>query len=112
MTSGYDYVEDDSNQPEAAAVSADTLGIVGVGQVKNQTFVEIVDLNNHYHLYTYFTLMKSSGVFGLAYPSACTNGITPVFQNMIEQKLISKPIFSLSFSRTKYNSIVLNNYII
>jgi hypothetical protein len=101
MSSDYDYVENDDNQPQAT-VSADMLGIVGVGQVKNQAFVEIVDLNNRYHLYTYFMLMKSSGVFGLAYPSASTNGITTVLQNMIQQNLISSPMFSLSFSKTKY----------
>jgi hypothetical protein len=98
MSSDIDYFEFDNNQPEAV-LSSDTLGFAGVGQVTNQTFVEIMDLKNHYHLYLYFILMKCSGVLGLAYPSASANGITPVFQNMLQQGLVTEPVYSLSFSR-------------
>ena len=97
MSSDYDYSYSDSNQPQAV-LSKDTMEIAGGIQVTNQSFVELMDLNNHYHLYNYFITMKCSGVLGLAHPSASTNNATPVFQNMVQQQLVSEPIFSLSFS--------------
>ena len=97
MASDIDYFDIDNNQPQAV-LSKDTLGIAGAGQVNNQTFIELMELNNHYHLYLYFIWMKCSGVLGLAYPLASANGITPVFQNMMQQGLVTEPVFSLSFS--------------
>lgn len=39
------------------------------------------------------------GVLGLGYPNYAVDAVTPVFQNMISQKLVEQPVFSIYLNR-------------
>lgn len=67
-------------------LSTDTLTIGGV-QIKNQTFAEIIQETQQ------FVDSSYDGIFGLAYPSL-GGGVTPPFQNMMNQGLVSPSVFS------------------
>jgi len=67
-------------------LSTDTLTIGGV-QIKNQTFAEIIQETQQ------FVDSSFDGIFGLAYPSL-GGGVTPPFQNMMNQGLVSPSVFS------------------
>ena len=67
-------------------LSTDTLTIGGV-QIKNQTFAEITKQSLS------IALTGIGGIFGLAYPSL-GGDVTPPFQNMMSQNLVSPSVFS------------------
>ena len=46
-----------------------------------------------------FVLAKFDGVLGLAYPSLAEIVGKPVFDSMMTQKLVEKPVFSFYLSR-------------
>ncbi|KAM8971973.1 cathepsin E-B-like [Pelodytes ibericus] len=46
-----------------------------------------------------FVLAQFDGVLGLGYPSLAVAGAVPVFDQMIEQKLVNKPVFSFHLNR-------------
>ncbi|KAG5319877.1 ASPP protease, partial [Acromyrmex heyeri] len=61
--------------------------IAGVN-VQNQTFTEAVtrDLT--------FAFLSYDGILGMGYPEISTKGVPPIFTSMIEQGLVSAPVFS------------------
>ena len=67
-------------------LSTDTLTISGV-QIKNQTFAEITKETQQFVNYPF------DGIFGLAHPWL-GGGVTPPFQNMMSQGLVSPSVFS------------------
>ncbi|KAJ8245490.1 hypothetical protein GJAV_G00271290 [Gymnothorax javanicus] len=48
-----------------------------------------------------FIIVRFDGVLGLGYPSLSEEMATPVFDNLLAQKLVDKPIFSFYLSRKK-----------
>ena len=43
--------------------------------------------------------MPCDGIFGLAFQSIAADNVEPVFQNMMQQNLVSQQLFSLYLSR-------------
>ena len=63
-------------------------------QVQNQTFAEALD-----EPHDAFVDAKFDGILGLGYPSNATGGVTPVFNNMITQGIVQKPVFAFILDR-------------
>uniref|UniRef100_A0A3Q3WG49 Peptidase A1 domain-containing protein n=1 Tax=Mola mola TaxID=94237 RepID=A0A3Q3WG49_MOLML len=76
----------------------DTLKISGM-TILNQEFGESV-----YEPGATFVMAKFDGVLGMAYPSLAEILGNPVFDSMLAQKTVEKPIFSFYLSRTSTNS--------
>jgi hypothetical protein len=62
---------------------------VGGANILNQVFGDATTLAN------FFYNQPLDGILGLAYPSIAADGVTPVFDNMIAQKLVAAPIFGV-----------------
>jgi cathepsin D len=77
-------------------LSTDTVRI-GSAFIKNQTFGEAISedfLNFDGELaYAY------DGILGLGFEKNALDGVIPVFDNMVKQKLVKKPIFSFYINR-------------
>ncbi|KAG5339929.1 ASPP protease, partial [Acromyrmex charruanus] len=75
-------------------LSTDVVNIAGVN-VQNQTFTEAVtrDLT--------FAFLSYDGILGMGYPEISTKGVPPIFTSMIEQGLVSAPVFSFYLNRHK-----------
>ncbi|XP_072744042.1 lysosomal aspartic protease-like [Anoplolepis gracilipes] len=69
-------------------LSSDVVNVAGI-QVKGQTFGEAISEQSLTFLYAQF-----DGILGLGYPSISEDGVTPVFNNMLQQGLVSQSIFS------------------
>ncbi|XP_043644255.1 lysosomal aspartic protease [Drosophila teissieri] len=74
-------------------LSTDTVRVAGL-QIQDQTFAEATEMPG-----PIFLAAKFDGIFGLAYRSISMQRIKPPFYAMMEQGLLTKPIFSVYLSR-------------
>ena len=72
-------------------------------EVKNQIFAEATDEPRDA-----FVDAKFDGILGMGYPSNATGGVAPVFNNMITQGLVEKPVFAFFLDR--YETTFETNY--
>ncbi|XP_033169960.1 lysosomal aspartic protease [Drosophila mauritiana] len=69
-------------------LSADYVSFAGL-TVQNQTFGEVTTEQGTNFVDAYF-----DGILGMGFPSLAVDGVTPTFQNMIQQGLVQSPVFS------------------
>lgn len=74
-------------------LSKDSLGLSGAN-VSGQTFAEITR-----ELGASFSSGSFDGILGLGYPQIAADGVTPVFDQMISQGVVSSPLFSVYLNR-------------
>jgi cathepsin D len=74
-------------------LSQDTVTVAGIS-VKNQVFGEATQQPG-----STFIDDKFDGILGMAWPSIAVDQVTPVFQNMVSQGLVGKPVFGFYLDR-------------
>ncbi|NWI00327.1 PEPE protein, partial [Tichodroma muraria] len=84
-------------------------GTVGSDTV---TVASLVDTNQLFGLSTaepgqFFVDVKFDGILGLGYPNLAADGITPVFDNLVNQSLLQENLFSVYLSREAAGSVVI-----
>ncbi|CAG9840535.1 unnamed protein product [Diabrotica balteata] len=78
-------------------LSEDSVEVGGLA-VKNQIFAEATDETSQS-----FVTSTFDGILGLAYPQLSEAKIPPVFQNLISQGVVDKPVFSFYLSQSANN---------
>lgn len=68
-------------------------GLAGI-KVERQTFGEATKQPG-----ITFIAAKFDGILGMAYPRISVNNVLPVFDNLMQQKLVEKNIFSFYLNR-------------
>jgi hypothetical protein len=71
----------------------DLVTVAGIN-VKNQVFGEATQLADFFHD------QPMDGILGLAYPSIAADYVQPVFDTMVQQSLVSQPVFSVYLDST------------
>ncbi|XP_061486362.1 renin [Rhineura floridana] len=73
-------------------LSQDIVTVAGIPVV--QVFAEAIALTNQPFIYARF-----DGVLGMGYPSQAIDGVTPVFDRIMSQKILTAEVFSVYYSR-------------
>uniref|UniRef100_A0A8C3CTQ4 Peptidase A1 domain-containing protein n=1 Tax=Cairina moschata TaxID=8855 RepID=A0A8C3CTQ4_CAIMO len=89
--------------------TGDMEGIVGCDTV---TVASLMDTNQLFGLSTtepgqFFVHVKFDGILGLGYPSLAADGITPVFDNLVNESLLEQNLFSVYLSCETMGSVVI-----
>jgi phytepsin len=79
-------------------LSQDIVNVAGLN-VQAQTFAEAVRQPG-----ITFVFAKMDGILGMAWPSISVDAVTPVFFNMINQKLVANPYFGVWLNRNPNNT--------
>ncbi|XP_075298954.1 embryonic pepsinogen [Opisthocomus hoazin] len=89
--------------------TGDMEGIVGSDTV---TVASLVDTNQLFGLSTtepgpFFVHVQFDGILGLGYPNLAADGITPVFDKLVNESLLEENLFSVYLSRETTGSVVI-----
>lgn len=74
-------------------LSQDTVTVAGI-TVKSQVFGEAVEQPGEA-----FVNAKFDGILGMAWPKISVDNVLPVFNNMVDQSLVDKPVFGFYLDR-------------
>jgi hypothetical protein len=61
------------------------------------TFAEVTNPNG---LGPAYLIGKFDGILGMGWPSISVDGVKPIFQLMVEQKIVSEPVFAFYLPST------------
>ncbi|KAM7235379.1 hypothetical protein CapIbe_014199 [Capra ibex] len=82
--------------------------LVTVGGITvTQTFGEVTELPLRP-----FMLAKFDGVLGMGFPAQAVGGVTPVFDHILAQRVLTEDVFSVYYSRDSKNSHLLGGEIV
>ncbi|DAA21545.1 renin isoform X1 [Bos indicus x Bos taurus] len=82
--------------------------LVTVGGITvTQTFGEVTELP-----LLPFMLAKFDGVLGMGFPAQAVGGVTPVFDHILAQRVLTDDVFSVYYSRDSKNSHLLGGEIV